>query len=480
MDDGVTLHFATPQFAYFLALTLTGAWALRSRPTQHKAFLLAASYIFYARLQIWLMLFLAASSLVNWWLGELLVREKRVAVRKAALWAGLILNLGLLGLFKYYGFFQQTVQEAARFLDLSAHLPILELVMPMGISFFTFQGLAYVIDLYRGRGVRAGSLLDFLLFIAFFPKLLAGPITRGRELLPQIAAGPPKKVQELPRAVALIASGIFKKAVLATMLSVRLVDEAFLAPENYTSTALLMAAFAYSIQLYCDFSGYTDVARGVALLFGYRLPENFNAPYAATDPGRFWRRWHATFSSWLRDYIYFPLGGSRGSLGRTCFNLLVTFTLSGLWHGASWGYVLWGASHGAALCLHKLVREGRKATGLTGREPTWWLVAGWFFTFNFVVFSRILFRAGDLQTAGAYFGRIFNFTGEGQGFDAWVFLASAIGLSLNFYGRDIRNRFMALHQRIPLRWAPLLWGGIGMALLTLQPGDVAPYIYFQF
>ncbi|HZH02452.1 MAG TPA: MBOAT family O-acyltransferase [Myxococcaceae bacterium] len=474
------MHFATPQFAYFLALTLTVSWALRAHPTRHKAFLLAASYFFYARFTPWLTALLLTSSTLNWAAGELLARKNLpVRQRRLVLWGALVFNLGLLGLFKYYGFFQQTAQEAAEVLGLTAHLPVLELVMPMGISFFTFQGLAYVIDFHRGRGVRAASLLDFLLFIAFFPKLLAGPITRGRELLPQFAVGPPERVVELPRAVALIASGLFKKAVLATLIGVRLVDEAFLAPENYSSGALAMAAFAYSIQLYCDFSGYTDVARGVALLLGYRLPENFNAPYAATDPGRFWRRWHASFSSWLRDYVYFPLGGSKGSLFRTCRNLVVTFTLCGLWHGASWGYILWGALHGVVLCLHKLVREGRKAVGLTGREPGWWLFLGWFFTFNIVVFSRILFRAGDLQTAGDFFARILAFA-PGQGFDLWVVLASLIGLSLNFIGRDLRNRFIAFHERIPVRWAPVLWGGIGVALLAVQPGDVAPYIYFQF
>lgn len=474
------MHFATLQFAYFLAVTLTVAWLLRPHRTAHKAFLLAASYFFYARLQIWLMALLAASSLVNWAMGEVMVRPHLKERRRLALWGAMVANLGLLGLFKYYGLFRQTVQDAAQLFGLESHLPVLELVMPLGISFFTFQGLAYVIDLYRGRGTRAESALDFLLFIGFFPKLLSGPICRSGDFLPQIVQGPPETVPELPRAATLVASGLFKKTVLATLLGAHLVDDAFVAPENYTGAALAMAAYAYSIQLYCDFSGYTDMARGVALLFGYRLPENFNAPYAATDPGVFWRRWHATFSSWLRDYLYFPMGGSKRSLPRTCFNLVVTFTVCGLWHGATWGYILWGFIHGVVLCAHKIIRDTRRALGLVGREPLWWMLCGWFLTFHIVVLSRIVFRAGDMETALAFFSRMLAWAPEGAGADVWVVLACVVGLALNFVGARVRTAFMWLQERTPRPLKPVLWVAVGVVLLAIKPGDVAPYIYFQF
>ncbi len=474
------MHFTTVTFAYFFAATLTAAWALRRRLLWHKLFLLAASYFFFARLDVGLIGLLFLSSVANWALGEAIRRTRRRLHARLSLFAAIAINLGLLGLFKYYGFLQQTVSEAASFLGLQSHLPLLELAMPIGISFFTFQGLAYVIDLYRGRGVRAASLLDFLLFIAFFPKLLAGPICRSRDLLPQIAKGPPEKVADLPRAISLLASGLFKKAILATVLGARLVDDAFLAPENYSSGTLIIAAYAYSIQLYCDFSGYTDLARGVALLLGYRLPENFNSPYAATDPGVFWRRWHATFSSWLRDYLFFPLGGSKHSLPRTCFNLIVTFTACGLWHGASWGYVLWGFFHGVVLALHKILRDTRRAYGLIGREPAWYRFLGWAVTFHVVVFSRITFKAPDLETAGSFIAQAASFESVGQGVDRLVLLASVIGFSLNFAGRRLRKGFIWVHERIPRRLTPVFWGAIGVAVLALQPGDVAPFIYFQF
>jgi alginate O-acetyltransferase complex protein AlgI len=409
-----------------------------------------------------------------------MVRSTSPTRRRYALWAALAVNLGLLGTFKYYGFFQQTVTDLAQLLHVQAHLPWVQVALPLGISFFTFQGLAYIFDLYRGRGMRAVTLLDFLLFIAFFPKLLMGPICRSRDLLPQIFRSPSSRVTELPKAASLIASGLFKKAVLATVLQTRLVDDAFLAPENYTGGALAMAAYAYTIVLYCDFSGYTDMARGVALLFGYRLPENFNAPYAATDPGVFWRRWHATFSSWLREYIYFPLGGSKGSFAKTSFNLILTFTVCGLWHGATWGYVLWGALHGVVLAIHKAIRDARRALNWVGREPIWYRVLGWFLTFHIVVLSRILFKAPDLQTAGKFFTRLFSFSSDGQGFDALVVLISCIGLSLNFFGRQMREGFIWVNQRAPLPVKPVPWFAVGVIFLALLPGDIAPYIYFQF
>jgi alginate O-acetyltransferase complex protein AlgI len=474
------VHFTSFSFGYFFVLTLTASVWLRAKPTPHKVLLLAASYFFYARLNLWLIALLVGSSLVNFLLGEVMVKQTNPRLRRWALWGGLLANLGLLATFKYYNFFQQTVAQAAAWLRLESHLPLLELALPLGISFFTFQGLAYVIDLYRGRGARAERLLDFLLYIAFFPKLLSGPLTRSKDFLPQLAAPAPLRMTHLSQAASLVASGLFKKAVLASVLGPRLVDDAFIAPENYSSGALAMAAFAYSIQLYCDFSGYTDMARGLALLLGYTLPENFNSPYAATDPGMFWHRWHATFSAWLRDYVYFTLGGSKGSFLNGCRNLLVTFTISGLWHGASWGYILWGFTHGVVLCVHKAIRVARRQVGWVGREPWWWLAGGWFFTFGVVVFSRVLFRAGDLQTAGAFYGRMLELSLPGQGFDGWVVAASAVGLALNFFGRRVRQGFLWAHDRTPLMLKPVLWLVVAISILALQPGDIAPYIYFQF
>ncbi len=471
------MHFLSAPFAFFLLLVLTGAWLLRPFKTAHKVFLLLASYAFYARLELGLVLL--ASSLVNWGFGAWLFRLTGERAKRGVLWIAVGANLSLLGGFKYYGLFRETASLVASVFGLQMHLPLLEVAVPVGISFFSFQGLSYVIDLSRRTLPRPAGLLDFLLFIAFFPKLLAGPLCRPKDLLPQLQAGPPERIADLSGALGLLASGLFKKAVLATFLGQALVDDAFLAPENHSAVELWIALYAYSIQLYCDFSGYSDMAQGVAALLGYKLPDNFRAPYAATDLGDFWRRWHITFSTWLREYVYFPLGGSRGGLSRTCLNLLVTFTLCGLWHGASWGFVLWGAAHGVMLCLHKLLRDGRKWLRIDGRDPLPYLLLCWFVTFHAVVLSRLLFRAPDLSTAQSFAERIFAFA-PGPFASLPVLIACALGLSLHFLGARLRDAFVWTHGKTPLPALPVLWTAVVVLVLALQPGGVAPYIYFQF
>lgn len=476
------MAFTSLQFALFFLAVLSAAWLLRRWRTAHKVWLLTASYAFLGALDLRFVALLAASSAANWGLGEALARCGGPRARKAWLATGVAANVLFLGFFKYYDFFRHGTADAARLLGLTAHLPILEILLPVGISFYTFQAIAYLADLYRGTGVRADRLLDFLLFMGLFPKLVAGPICRSRDLLPQIQQGAPERVPDVSEAVGLVVSGLFKKVLLATYLSTRLVEDAFVAPENFSSLELLVAAYAYSVQVYCDFSGYTDLSRGTALLLGYRLPENFLAPYAATDIGDFWRRWHVTFSSWLREYIYYPLGGSRGSLLRTGFNLMVTFVVCGLWHGAHWTFILWGSIHGAALFVHKLIRDAQRALGRDPKRPppAWWSVLGWVATFHVVTFARIPFRAPDLDTAVAYASRVFAFTLDGPGFDAKVLVLCAVGLLLNFVGRPVRGVFVRLHERVPLAARPAVWAALGVVILAVQPGDVAPFIYFRF
>ena len=304
------MEFPTVSFVYFGLITLTISWLLHQKRTVQKVFLLGASYFFAWK---WQPLFLATivlSSVMCWAFGRALVRLEGHPRRKAVLTAGLVAHLGVLGFFKYYGFFVENLGELASLLDMEAHLPLLELVAPFGISFYTFQSMAYLVDTYRNKAVQPATLLDFLLFVSFFPQLGAGPICRSHQLLPQIMAPAPKKIPDLSTAVALILTGLFKKMIMATYIASHLTTDAFLFPGNWSSAELCLAVFAYTAQVYLDFSGYTDLARGIGLLFGFRIPENFNHPYAATDIGDFWRRWHITFSTWLREYIYFPLGGS--------------------------------------------------------------------------------------------------------------------------------------------------------------------------
>lgn len=474
------MAFPTIGFAYFFALVTTVAWLLRRRWETRKACLLAASYVFYAAWDIRLLPALAGISLLDWGIAEAILRAPGTRSKRLWLLAGVGANIGLLAFFKLYDFLRDSSESLARMLGLSAHLPVLEILVPVGLSFYAFQGLAYLVDAYRGTVYRAHSLLDFMLFMAFFPKLLAGPICRSHDLLPQFAREEASEVPELSRAVALIATGLFKKVVLASILASRLVDDAFLAPNHYAWHELLLAVYAYSVQLYLDFSGYTDMARGLALLLGFRLPENFAYPYAATNLGEYWRRWHITFSTWLRDYVYFPLGGSRCSPPRAYFNLFLTFLVCGIWHGSDWRFVLWGAAHGVGLVVYRayLNRHSAESGGprpIVNWAPLW----GWAATLTFCAFVRIPFKSPDLQTAGAFVEALVSSDRSGS-VDLVVVLVTLLGIGMNFFGRPVFEWLVGAHARIPSYARPVAWVAVGMLLLALDREDVAPYIYFGF
>jgi len=477
------VQFPTVQFALFFLLVLSISWLVRRKRTYQKIFLLAASYFFYGWWDWRFCILLLASSMIDYVAGEGIVRaEQNQRKKKIWLWVSIIGNLGLLGFFKYYNFFQENVAQLADLLALQAHLPVLEVILPVGISFYTFQSLAYTFDLYFGHGQKAESLLDFLLFISFFPQLILGPICRSKDLLPQLMREAPEQIPDLTRAVRLISSGLIKKVFLATFLATHLVNDAFVSPENYSSLELLTAMYAYSAMVYLDFSGYTDMARGTGLLLGFHLPKNFNAPYAATNIGEFWRRWHMSYSRWLRDYIYFPLGGSKGRPLRTYFNLGVTFLVGGLWHGAHWKFVIWGAIHAIALITYKASLDIRRALGWKFKKvhPWWYLLWGWLLTFHVCVGARIFFRSVDMETVGMFFSRLFEFSTYGRGLEVMLLLVTAFGIGLNFYGRYIKQAFDWSHDRIPGWSKPLVWAAIAWFILTLKPADVAPYIYSQF
>ena len=473
--------FPTTTFAVFFLLVFSVNWLVRRNRQNQKLFLLAASYVFYGWFDWRFLGLIVASSLLNFLAGEA-IGSAGGRARKRWLIAGVLANVGFLGFFKYYNFFIESLSGGAALLGLELHLPLLQVMLPVGISFYTFQGIAYIADVHLEHGPRARSLLDFLLFIGFFPQLVAGPICRSRDLLPQLLGEAPAEIPDLSRAISLIASGLFKKMVLATFIGTQLVNDAFIAPENYSSLELLLGAYGYTAMVYCDFSGYTDLARGLALLLGFHIPENFEAPLAATNIGEFWRRWHLSYSRWLRDYIYFPLGGARAGRWRCYFNLMVTFVVGGLWHGAHWKFVIWGAVHGLALVLYKASLDVRRDLGLPiPRKARWpWAVLGWLYTFHLCAFARILFRCPDLETAGAYFSGLLELTAQGNGVELGVVLAVAFGVGLNFFGRPIREWFIRFHEGLPAMARPVAWIAAGMILLAVQPGDVVPFIYFQF
>jgi D-alanyl-lipoteichoic acid acyltransferase DltB (MBOAT superfamily) len=271
-------------------------------------------------------------------------------------------NLGLLGYFKYTGFLFEVISDTAALLGVDGRMPALRLLLPVGISFYTFQSLSYTIDVYRGRISAERSLLRYALFVSFFPQLVAGPIVRANELLPQLHARPRVTREDVDFAVYRIAKGLTKKVLLGDFIAGSFADAVFASPAQYGSLENLLALYAFTLQIYADFSGYSDIAIGVARLFGLRLPENFNRPYQAVDIADFWRRWHITLSTWLRDYVYYPLGGSRLGAARTYVNLWVTMVLVGIWHGASWNFVVYALLQGFAMVYHRFVRQETQST----------------------------------------------------------------------------------------------------------------------
>ena len=475
------MPFESAAFLLFLLVTLTAFWALRRwRPAQ-KVLLLVASLGFYATYS-WHFVGLIVVSILGNHLFAHRIHHFVGFARERWLYIGVVANLLLLGWFKYYGFFVETLNDAFVVMGFGAHLPILQVVLPVGVSFYTFQAIAYLVEVHRESGPKAKNLLDFALFMTFFPQLLIGPICRGRELLPQLEAPAPARIEKLPFAISLILSGLFKRMILASLLFSYGVSDAFHVPENYTALGLWIAMIGYTIQIYCDFSGYVDLMRGCALLFGIEIPDNFNNPYSAASIGDFWRRWHMTFSSWLRDFIYFPLGGSHCSRRRSYLNLFATMFFCGIWHGASWGYIVWGTLHGIALVMYKYGLDERRSRGENVKRPLTPLewTRGWLWTLAVVSFSRVFFVCSDLGVAGVFLRRMFTPGLEGEGMDFILLPVTLLGFSLHFWGDIIRDRFVRWSEAVPLAGRWVFWLAALYLLLTIRPLGVLPNAYFRF
>jgi alginate O-acetyltransferase complex protein AlgI len=453
----------------FFPVVLAVSWALMPHPRAWKPFVLAASYLFYSAASAKYCLVLAGMTLANQLGAVAIARAQTERTRKHIMAAMVVVDLAVLGVFKYYGFF---VDEVGRFLDsigLGMPLPLLTIALPIGLSFITFQAISYVVDVKRGL-LPPASTVDFALYLSFFPHVVAGPIVRAREFIPQLSKPRDPRDVAVGAAVVLIALGLVKKVAIADYLAREVVDPVFGVPEAYAAPDALLAAYAYAAQIYCDFSGYTDIAIGVALLMGFVFPQNFNSPYRATSFRDFWRRWHMTLSRFLRDFLYIPLGGNRGGKWKTARNLMLTMTLGGLWHGAAWGFLLWGALHGTALVVERFL-SGRLSA------PAW---LRWFIVFNVVVFGWILFRAENLDLAATFISRLAD---PGP---ATLWAPVTVGAVVVVMVFQLLPP--APLERLRLRVAELPAYALGFALAatvalvgaTVPSQGVPPFIYFQF
>jgi alginate O-acetyltransferase complex protein AlgI len=468
--------FPTIEFAIFFALVFPLTWLLNDRNTAKKWFLVAVSYFFYAFWRADFTLILLTSSVVNFCLALVLGRLPDGPARSAVLWLGVIFNLGVLGAFKYYNFFAASAMNLGASLGWNVDIPFFEVGLPIAISFLTFHALSYIIDVYRRRLAPTRSLVDILLYISFFPHLIAGPIVRAKAFLEQTVRRSDAKDIRLGLSVFLIVGGLFKKVIVANYLSTDFVDGVFRSPTEYSRLDLLLGMYAYAIQIYCDFSAYTDIAIGIANLLGYQFPQNFNQPYRALSVQDFWRRWHMTLSSWLRDYLYIPLGGNRGGTWLTYRNVLLTMMLGGLWHGASASFVIWGLLHGVALVFERML--GVTGEGGHRRVPA---LVSWFITLHLVCLAWVFFRAPSLDGAQAYLSTLLS------GAEVWsttvtplVALMLVLGALTQIVPNAWFDRLEARYDRASFAVKVAIPFVVIFLVAVAAPGGVPPFIYFQF
>ncbi len=474
--------FNTLDYAKFFAVVFAVSWLLRPEKKVRLAFLLGASYVFYAHYDWRFLPLLFASSSVDFWLGAAIGKSEEPRRRKRLLALTLIVNLGVLAIFKYFEFGVENVRAALGALGFHPPSWTIEIALPVGVSFFTFESMSYVIDVYRRDISPHDSYLEYLTFVAFFPHLVAGPIIRPRDLLPQLSRMARFKSDEGSRGLFLIGSGLLKKIAIGDYLALNLVDRVFDAPSQFSSIECYAAVVGYAIQIYCDFSGYTDVAIGSALLLGVRFPKNFDAPYKAANIVDFWRRWHISLSTWLRDYLYIPLGGSRKGPARTSLNLLATMLLGGLWHGASSSFVLWGAMHGVALALTRAYQRARPAAESGGARPSarWQRLACVALTFHGVCFAWIFFRAETFDHARAMLHQLSRLTLHHANLPAEVLAVLGAGLSSHYVPERWFEGLQRQVVRSPLLFQGMLLFGVAWVIRNMSGAETVPFVYFQF
>ncbi|MCA9542805.1 MAG: MBOAT family protein [Myxococcales bacterium] len=464
--------FSSLAFFVFIAV-VGGLFAAFKGDRFRRALLLGASFVFYGWWDWRFLLLITGSSVWSWWWGDRVSRTADGPRRKLYLWIGLCGDLGSLAFFKYADFFVQSFAQAFGI----EHLGALGITLPVGISFFTFQTMSYTIDLYRGRIARCDDLPKFLLFVSFFPQLVAGPIVRASEFLDQLDRPVRSSAAHVRAGAQLFLLGFVQKTLVADNLSV-FVDPVFAEPALYDTATLWLGMFAYGGQIFCDFAGYSLMAIGVARVFGFHLPENFHTPYLSRSITEFWRRWHITLSSWLRDYLYIALGGNRQGPVRTDVNLLLTMLLGGLWHGAGWNFVLWGGAHGLALAVHRHwgVHPNHIARSSLLRQT-----AGWAATLVGVHLLWVPFRAADFGTTWTFLQGLLGDAGTVRWWPprTVALLAALAGWHALHLLRPAWVR--KLPAQDPLAWGPLtVLALLVLGLLMFAPLEASPFIYFQF
>ncbi len=468
------LLFTSSFFLFFFLLIMLPYPILVNKIKVRTWYLMLFSLYFYYKTSGVFVLLLLFTSAVNFYLGSLIFTRKKRSSQNWLMTLSLFWNLGSLGYYKYTNFIIDTINSV-----FGGQLPMLDIFLPVGISFFTFQSLSYTMDIYFGKLEPIRSFKDFAFFVSFFPQLVAGPIVRASWFIPQINQKLHLDKETTAKALVLIFAGLIKKGIIADYISINFVDRIFESPALFSGVENLIGVYAYGLQIYCDFSGYSDIAIGLAYLMGFELAANFNVPYTASSITDFWRRWHISLSTWLRDYLYIPLGGNRKGKARQYLNLFVTMILGGLWHGASWNFVFWGALHGIGLAFDKLWLS------LKISNNRFMKILSTFVTFNFVSFAWIFFRARTFEDAWTVLSRIFT-EFKAPIFTQWLSEYSLVAwlIALGYLIHWIPQKFDQGIEKVLVKTPVLVQAVVLSCLIWLvyqfRSADIQPFIYFQF
>ena len=481
-DATSPLIFSSGLFLYLFLAFFALYLALRKTTSLRILYVVAFSLYFYYKSSGTYFLLLLLAATYDYMIGYSIYLTKSRRAKKWLVGASVAINLALLGYFKYTNF----LVDLSNQLFGEGFLQFQNIFLPVGISFFVFQSMSYTIDIYRGELRPLARWTDYLFYLSFFPQLVAGPIVRAKDFIPQIRQHPILTREMLGTALFLILTGLFKKAVVSDYIALNFVDRIFDEPLLYSGFECLMGIYGYALQIYCDFSGYSDMAIGLALLMGFRFPKNFDAPYQSATITEFWRRWHISLSSWLRDYLYISLGGNRKGKRRTYLNLLLTMLLGGLWHGAAIRFVLWGALHGVALAVHKWWLAVVPWAKKEGREMNFVVrIFGVLLTFHIVCLGWLVFRADSMQTAGLLLHQIFTAFDTAlipqfvEGY-AGVTLLLVIGYAMHFSPKGFDRRVEGVITRAPMGMQVAMMVAMIWLVMQVKSSDIQPFIYFQF
>jgi alginate O-acetyltransferase complex protein AlgI len=487
--------FTAPAFWIFFLIVLAGYSLIYKKLFLRHLYLLLASLFFYFKSGGLFLFLLVFVTLIDYTCGLLIFKSGKKFFRRLFILVSILSNIGLLAYFKYTGFLVDSVNHLlgtgfkvhdflASFSNahLGTSFSISNIILPAGISFFTFQSLSYTLDVYRGKLEPVKNIVDFGFYVSFFPQLVAGPIVRASEFIPQLYRDFSLSKREFGHALFLISKGLIKKIIISDFIAVNFIDRVFDLPSLYSGFENLMAIYGYGLQIYCDFSGYTDIAIGLALIMGFRLPVNFNSPYKAAGISDFWKRWHISLSRWLKDYLYIPLGGNRKGKLRTAMNLMITMLLGGLWHGANLRFVIWGGLHGTGLVINKIWNS---IFGDRLKQRRFGRMLAVFITFNFVSFCWIFFRAPDMDSVKLMLTQIVQNFSPGSYMTvipayASVFLLIISGYLIHFLPEKIKESYRGLFIQLPLAAKCAVIMFVAILLLRMRTTDILPFIYFRF